>query len=130
MLALVSHRLAEATTVDYEKDVVATYTAFSKAWLEAHGSLELLKYCGASGEHYVCDERLPSWVVDLTQEVRMLQLRHYEAITPAEDLQLTTFVSIDQASGRELSPRLLCTRRKTTQFFHQRLNSHSKRCHF
>jgi hypothetical protein len=49
MLALVSRHLAEVTTVDYETDVTTTYTAFSKAWIKTHRSLELLKKCGASG---------------------------------------------------------------------------------
>lgn len=69
ILGLVDGQLAEATTVDYKREIAAVYAEFSQAWMEAYGSLELLENCGASGEHYIYNELLPSWVVDLGQEV-------------------------------------------------------------
>jgi hypothetical protein len=77
MLGLLGPHLASKITVDYDASIAHVYTSFTKAWIEHTNKLEILVECGESREHYSRDDTIPSWVVDLKQEIKS-QVGNYD----------------------------------------------------
>jgi hypothetical protein len=70
MMSLLVPELSSRIDINYNVDIPKAYADFTRAWIETAEDLNLLAHCGASGEKYFPDETIPSWVVDLKQEIK------------------------------------------------------------
>lgn len=77
ILSLLSRNMSAKIIPDYNHNVQKVLMDFTRAWIESEGTLMALTEAGTSGENYTRDKTMPSWVIDLRQEIKQNVHRKY-----------------------------------------------------
>lgn len=89
ILGLLEPHLALKIQVNYEASISDVYTSFTRTWIEHTGKLEILAECGESGEHYLRDDTIPSWAVDLKQTIKSLVSNYHQRYRASLNLSMS-----------------------------------------